>query len=132
MNSNRRHSSLAAAVLLWMALLCPCAASALNFKAGNYLLDNSKLKFSSVKMLVGNVTRPFTMVLDMQPVEASPFWLVTIPHDIYNLDYFTFVETDVQAGIHQVSLSAFLDSLSTASGGLRRTGLKGSSNIVLQ
>ncbi len=130
MNSNRRHSSLAAAVLLWMALLCPCAASALNFKAGNYLLDNSKLKFSSVKMLVGNVTRPFTMVLDMQPVEASPFWLVTIPHDIYNLDYFTFVETDVQAGIHQVSLSAFLDSLSAASGGLRRTGLKGSSNIV--
>lgn len=130
MNSNRRHSSLAAAVLLWMAVLCPCAASALNFKAGNYLLDNSKLKFSSVKMLVGNVTRPFTMVLDMQPVEASPFWLVTIPHDIYNLDYFTFVETDVQAGIHQVSLSAFLDSLSTASGGLRRTGLKGSSNIV--
>ncbi len=57
MNSNRRHSSLAAAVLLWMALLCPCVASALNFKAGNYLLDNDhRFRFTADVDRDGKVT----------------------------------------------------------------------------
>lgn len=108
---------------LMLALMGAGSINALNLMPGNYCFDNSKLHFTQVKMVVGNVTREFTRVYDMTPVEGRQWWEVTISDTLYNLNYFTFVETDTPAGTFPTRMNVFLDSLSSANGGIRRTGL---------
>lgn len=113
-------------VALSMVLTQLCASNvyALNLMAGNYCFDNSKLKFSQVKMIVGCVTRPFTQVYDMTTVQDRDWWQTTINTDVYNLNYFVFVETDVPSGFYDTRLNIFLDSLNNVSNGnLRRTNM---------
>ncbi len=130
MNLPRLSRSTATFFLLLLAGVCSVMVKAVSFDAGEYCFDNSKLKFSQVKMLIGNVTSEYTRVYDMTPVPERPWWKVMIDSDVANLDYFTFVETDVPAGIFAVRLNVFLDNLSSANGGLRRTSLKATTNIV--
>ena len=118
------------AMALMVVLMSTAGLSALNFEAGSYGFDNSKLKFSTVKMVVGNVTREFTRVCDMSPVEGKQWWQGQIADDLWDLDYFTFVETDAMAGTYHQRMSAFLDSLKQESNGtLRRTGLNSKANL---
>ena len=48
-----------------LALGWASTARALDIKPGTYYFDNSKLKFSQVKMVVGSYSRDFTQVFDM-------------------------------------------------------------------
>lgn len=116
-------------VVLIQALLFAINVFGLDIKPGNYSFDNSKLKFSKVKLVVGNVTSEYTRVYDMTPVDGRQWWTLTINESVNNLNYFTFVETDVESGIYGVRLNVFLDSLARANGELHRTGLKSSTNI---
>ncbi|MBR5087257.1 MAG: CotH kinase family protein [Muribaculaceae bacterium] len=117
-------------LMLLLALTGAGSASALNLEAGDYCFDNSKLKFSQVKMIVGNVNRQFTRVYDMSQVSGRQWWRVILDENLKNLSYFTFAETDVPAGTYDVRLNVFLDSLKTASGNtLRRTNLNSKADI---
>jgi len=111
-------------------LLISFTVYGLDIMPGNYCFDNSKLKFTQVKLVVGNVTSEHTRVYDMAPVEGRQWWQVIINESVNNLSYFTFVETDAEAGIYGVRLNVFLDSLARTGGELRRTGLKSSTNII--
>ncbi|MBR5029704.1 MAG: CotH kinase family protein [Muribaculaceae bacterium] len=117
------------ALTLMLALMSASGINALNLLPGNYCFDNSKLHFSQVKMVVGNVTSEFTHVYDMTPVDGRQWWEVTTSESLENLNYFTFVETDTPAGTFSVRINVFLDSLAHASGGIRRTGLNANANI---
>lgn len=130
MDATRLSRIVAVIILLVMAGLCSVTAVALNFKSGVYYLDNSRLKFSQVKLVVGSVTRAFTRVYDMTPEDGKPWWKVTVESDVENINYFTFVETETPAGTHAVKLNVFLDSLLQASNGtLRRMGLNSDANV---
>ncbi|MBR5119031.1 MAG: CotH kinase family protein [Muribaculaceae bacterium] len=118
------------ALALLLALISAGTASALDLLAGNYCFDNSRLKFSQVKMIVGSVSRPFTQVYDMAPVPDHEWWQTNLPADIYSISYFVFVETDVTAGTYNTRISQFLDSLKNANGGtLRCTNLSSKAAI---
>ena len=98
---------------------------ALDIAQGDYYFDNSKVKYSHVKMVVGNVTHEFTRVFDMTQDVKGGWWKATIDSPLYGLNYFTFVETDVPSGTYNTRLSTFLDSLSELNNSqLRRTSLK--------
>ncbi len=130
MNATHFSRMVVTMILPVVAGVCCFTASAVSFSAGDYYFDNSKLKFSRVKLVVGNVTSALTKVYDMTPIEGRNFWKASIDEDIINFSYFTFVETDAQAGTFATRLNVFLDSLAVSGGELRRTGLKASTNIV--
>lgn len=118
-------------LFLSIALSAASSVLALDLDAGDYYFDNSKLKFSQVKMIVGNVGKPFTRVYDMTLEQDMPWWKACIDENLTGLSYFTFAETDTPAGTFNTRLNVFLDSLKTANGGtLRRTNLKSTTNIV--
>lgn len=120
------------ALSLLLSLMSAGSASALDLLAGSYYFDNSRQQFSQVKMIVGNVTMAdkFAQVYDMTPVADRDWWQADIDANIYNANYFVFVETDVAAGTYDTRLNLFLDSLKMANGGnLRRTNLCSKVNI---
>ena len=125
-----RHIGKIATTLL-LTLLCASNCLALNFRAGDYYFDNSRLNYLNVKMIVGNVTRPFTRVFDMTPAPQHNWWKVSIDEDLTDLDYFIFVESSVAAGTYDVKLNVFLDSLRHSNEGkIRRTTLKSTTGIT--
>ena len=118
--------------LTLLALFCVSKANALDLMAGNYYFDNSKLKFTHVKMIVGNVTQEnkFTLVYDMTPVPGHEWWQATIDIDINHASYFVFVEADAPSGAYDTNLNLYIDSLRSANGGnLRSTNLISKANI---
>ena len=120
-----------AVVPLFLSLaLLSIDAQALNIYSGEYYFDNSKLRFETVRLVVGNVNRDFTAVYNMEPVDGTQWWKVVIDSDVKDLTYFTFVETDMEEGVFEVKISVFLDILSNLNPNLRRTGLKSQTNIV--
>ena len=120
-----------AVVPLFISLaLLSIDAQALNIYSGEYYFDNSKLRFETVRLVVGNVNRDFTAVYNMEPVDGTQWWKVVIDSDVKDLNYFTFVETDMEEGVFEVKISVFLDILSNLNPNLRRTGLKSQTNIV--
>ena len=120
------------ALMLMLILMCVGTTSALDLMPGNYFFDNSKLHFSQVKMIVGNVTlaNKFTRVYDMTQITDHDWWQATIDAKVNNATYFVFAETDVASGIYDTTLSMFLDSLYEANNDhLRRTSLKSKISI---
>ena len=118
-------------VSLFLSLaLLSIDAQALNIYSGEYYFDNSKLKFETVRFVVGNVNRDFTAVYNMEPVDGTQWWKVVVDSDVKDLNYFTFVETDMEAGVFEVKISVFLDILNNLNPNLRRTGLKSQTNII--
>lgn len=102
---------------------------ALNIKAGDYYFDNSKLKFNQVKLVVGNLKKDFTQVIDMEIELSHQWWKATIDNDINDVTYYTFVSTTVPEGIYGTSIYLFLDSLASAEHMLRRTNMQSTTNI---
>ena len=84
------------ALMLMLALMSVGTTSALDLMPGNYFFDNSKLHFSQVKMIVGNVTlaNKFTRVYDMTQITDHDWWQATIDAKVNNATYFVFAETD--------------------------------------
>lgn len=118
------------ALALMLTLICASKVTALDLTPGNYYFDNTRQKFTQVKMVVGSVTRPFTQVYDMAPLTDRDWWHTSLNTGVYDLNYFVFVETNVAAGIYNTRLNIFLDSLKTANNGnLRRTSLSSKSEI---
>ena len=117
-------------VLLLTIIVCATSASAkLNIRAGVYYFDNSKVHYDNVKLIVGNVTSAFSQVFDMKIEPSHGWWKVVLEHDINNVDYYTFVDTYVTAGVYQKRLNLFLDSLAFYKPGLQRTNLQ--SRLIL-
>ncbi len=124
------NTSTRIAITLVLVLLCASATTALNLMPGNYCFDNSRQQFSQVKMIVGSVTRPYTQVFNMTPYTDRNWWQATLSTRVNDLDYFTFVETDVATGTYNIRLSQFLDSLNDANDdNLRRTSLSSKVDI---
>ena len=56
--------------IVLVTLMCFCGNGyALEFKVGNYFFDNSKLHFSTVKMVLGN--QDSTLVFEMLPTQLT-------------------------------------------------------------
>lgn len=125
-----KNNTIARVALSLLMLMSASITSALDLTPGCYCFDNSKLKFSQVKMIAGSVTRPFSQVYDMTPVAGHNWWMTTLDVGINDLSYFIFVETDMPAGIYNTRIYMILDSLEEAGGGeLRLTNLISTTNI---
>ncbi|MBQ4007159.1 MAG: hypothetical protein II603_01345, partial [Muribaculaceae bacterium] len=55
-------------------LLTTFLSKAMDFNAGTYYFDNSKVKFSSVRFVAGNSAASTTFVLQMDTVEGKQWW----------------------------------------------------------
>lgn len=96
---------------------------ALEFKVGNYLFDNSKLHFSSVKMVLGN--QDSTFVFEMLPDTIDTRWLQTeLSEDINNLTGFCFIDSDTTQGTYHKGLTVFLDELFSINPDFRQTKIR--------
>ena len=112
-----------------LALGWASTARALDIKPGTYYFDNSKLKFSQVKMVVGSYSRDFTQVFDMDTEPSHGWFKTTISDKLTGLSYYTFVSTTAPAGVYDTKLHLFLDSIATADSTVRRTNLKSAMDI---
>lgn len=115
--------------LVMLALGWASSAHALDIKPGTYYFDNSKLKFSQVKMVVGSYSSDFTQVFDMDTEPSHGWFKTTISDKLTGLSYYTFVSTTAPAGVYDTKLYLFLDSIATADSTVRRTNLKSAMDI---
>jgi hypothetical protein len=112
-----------------LSLMWASNAHALDFKAGTYYFDNSKLKYSQVKMIVGSYTSDFTQVFDMNYEASLGWWRLNVGNDLHDMTYYVFACTDASAGIYAKRMYLLLDSISNADSTFRRTSLKSSIDI---
>lgn len=110
--------------LIFVILACTgCFKThALEFKAGNYYFDNSKLHFNNVKMVMGNDYR--VVVRNMMPANNVPWLRDSLNMDVNNLKGFCFINSDIDAGIYHESLDSFLGRLEASSANFRRTKVR--------
>ena len=93
---------------------------ALEFKAGTYYFDNSKLHFSTVKMVVGY--NDSTRVYDMSSTDINPCWFqVTLTNDINSLIGFCFIDSEKEPGTYNQQLHDFLNECDTTETVFRQT-----------
>ena len=108
--------------LLLVTLICFSAnCYALDFKAGIYYFDNSKLKFNNIKMVLGN--NHTTYVYDMFPVDAdnNSRCKCLINQDVSNILGFCFIDSETNSGTYNKSLQAFLNECDTTQTDFRQT-----------
>ncbi|MBO4722001.1 MAG: CotH kinase family protein [Muribaculaceae bacterium] len=82
---------------------------AFDFKGGDYYFDNSKLHFSTVKMVLGGGGK--VTVLQMDSLVENDWWIVTLDGDMDSIDGYSFIESEVQPGTYSSVMESFLDSL---------------------
>ena len=109
--------------LLYLTLFSVCHA--LDFRPGIYYFDNSKMNFNTVKFVAGNVESKQTVVYNMKLSSDSSKWQVTIKNRLSNIDYYTFIDSDIPANKYNITPQELIDSLNRAmNNNLRRTILK--------
>ena len=102
---------------------------AMDFNAGTYRFDNSKVKFSSVRFVAGNNDAATTFVLQMDTVEGKQWWQFTLSDTLANIDYYAFIESDMDADTIIMAPQQFMDSIKTDTlTHVRCTKLKASSD----
>lgn len=94
---------------------------AIDFKAGAYFFDNSKLHFNNVKFVVGNDS--FVTVIEMTPVTDNR-WEINLEEDYLNLDGYCFIDSEIQSGEHNMGLDDFLNHLQSNEQGFRQTKVR--------
>lgn len=103
-------------------LLMLQAATAMDFNAGVYHFDNSKVKFSSVRFIAGNDSSQTTIVYDMIPVVGKEWWQFSLNETLSDVDFYAFIESDMPADTLMVTPEQFMDSIKSE--GIRSTMLK--------
>ena len=112
-------------LLLLMLACCSVNAIGLEFKAGSYYFDNSKLKFDKVSFVAGNDT--ITHVLEMVPDTINSQWFnTTLPDDIVDLTGFCFINSDKEQGAYNQGLQDFLNECGTTETTFRQTKVRNS------
>ncbi len=96
---------------------------ALEFMAGEYYFDNSKLHFNNVKMVLGNDT--ITHIYEMLPYEQHPSWLrAVVTDDINDLNGFCFIDSGKESGTYNQGLQDFLNECDSTQVGFRHTKVR--------
>lgn len=101
------------AILLALGFNC----FALDFKAGQYFFDNTKLQFDSVKMVLGNNSG--STVYGMTKLAGKNWWRAEVPNDVDNVNVYCFVCGNLNEGQSDLSLENLLNEYNDSS--LRRT-----------
>ena len=97
---------------------------AIDFKAGQYYFDNTKLHFTTVKMVLGY--NGAVIVCEMTPLPDKDWWSLTIEEEMMNLDGFCFIDSNTAPGDYDMSIDDFMNSLQSQENGLRQTRLRNS------
>lgn len=106
--------------LTLVALMCFSANGyALDFKAGIYYFDNSKLHFSNVKMVLGN--NQTTYVYDMMSLGDESRLKGRLSQDVSDITGFCFIDSDTLSGTYNKSLLFFLKGAASGNPNFRRT-----------
>ena len=118
--------------LALVALICISANGyALEFKAGLYYFDNSKLKFNNIKMVLGNNST--TYVYDMVLPDNDGRHKGRLNQDLSDLTGFCFIESDTMPGTYNKGLQFFIHDIASSNPDFRhtiiRTDIKEVSNI---
>lgn len=108
-------------LMMLVTHLCP-VCKAFDIKRGDYYFDNSKLHFSTVKMVLG--TDIGVTVFQLVPHNEMDWWTVTLPEDIEGLKGFSFIDSEVLPGTYSDAISPFLDSLQRVEPGGRMTKIR--------
>ena len=95
---------------------------ALDFKAGEYYFDNSKLHFNNVKMVMGGDDS--VVVRDMMPQQSVPWLCSSLSMDVTNLKGFCFINSTIDAGTYYESLDNFLERVAASSANFRQTKVR--------
>lgn len=95
---------------------------ALDFKAGEYYFDNSKLHFNNVKMVMGGDDS--VVVRDMMPQQSVPWLCSSLSMDVTNLKGFCFINSTIAAGTYYESLDNFLERVAASSANFRQTKVR--------
>lgn len=85
-------------------------ALALEFKAGTYFFDNSKLKFDSVKCVVEDTTTGTSNVYKMTKLEGKDWWCLELNQKIENINCYCFFQGGIAPGTYSVSPEMLLTS----------------------
>ena len=127
MKSLLQLRTIAATLLLTLSL----AGNALDFNTGSYYFDNSKTQFSSVRFVAGN--QATTLVLEMDSIEGKPWWQFSLGETLTDIDYYAFIESDIEADTIVMSPRQFIDNLKADTlTHVRCTKLKASSDNAYQ
>lgn len=103
-----------------VALICFSAnCYALEFKAGIYYFDNSKLKFNNVKMVLGN--EHTTYVYDMISLGDDSRLKGRLNQDLSDLTGFCFIESDTMPGTYNKGVQFFLHDIASSNPNFRQT-----------
>lgn len=106
--------------IMLVALICFSANGyALEFKAGIYYFDNSKLKFNNVKMVLGN--EHTTYVYDMISLGDDSRLKGRLNQDLSDLTGFCFIESDTMPGTYNKGLQFFLHDIASSNPNFRQT-----------
>ena len=106
--------------IMLVALICFSAnCYALEFKAGIYYFDNSKLKFNNVKMVLGN--EHTTYVYDMISLGDDSRLKGRLNQDLSDLTGFCFIESDTMPGTYNKGVQFFLHDIASSNPNFRQT-----------
>ena len=106
--------------LTLVALVCFSANGyALEFKAGIYYFDNSKLHFNNVKMVLGN--NQTTYVYDMMSLGDDSRLKGRLSQDVSDITGFCFIDSDTLSGTYNKSLLFFLKGAASGNPNFRQT-----------
>lgn len=110
--------------IILVALICFCANGlALDFKAGTYYFDNSKLFFSSVKMVLGD--NDSTRIYNMSTTSINSNWFqITLTDDINDLTGFCFIDSEVLEGKYNKALQEFIEQRANIEQNFRQTKIR--------
>ena len=96
-----------------LALMAFYVCQAMDFNAGTFYFDNSKVKFSSVRFVAGNNDAATTFVLQMDTVEGKQWWQFALSETLTDVDYYAFIESDMDADTIMMTPQQFMDSIKT-------------------
>ena len=99
--------------VLMLSVLMVQATFAMDFNAGTYRFDNSKVKFSSVRFVAGNNDAATTFVLQMDTVEGKQWWQFALSETLTDVDYYAFIESEMDADTIMMTPQQFIDSIKT-------------------
>lgn len=94
----------------------------IEFKAGEYYFDNTKLHFSTVKMVLGY--NGAVIVREMSPLPNKNWWKTTIDENMWNLDGFCFIDSNTDPGNYDMDIEDFISKLQYHDNNLRQTRLR--------
>lgn len=107
----RVNSQLQLVALFAALLLTTFLSKAMDFNAGTYYFDNSKVKFNSVRFIAGNNATVSTFVIEMDTVAGKPWWKFSIGENLSDVDYYAFIESEMDADTIMMAPELFFENL---------------------